>query len=373
VLRRINLQAVFRVLHAGGAHTVTELARASKLSRPTTKQAVDDLLRVGLIRPFEVDIRPANAVGRPAQKYRFRPEAGFVLGVDIGAHKAIAIVADLDGNQIARTRITLDPTWRADKRLAALDDVISQTLAQRPADALPVSRAVVATPGVVDLRGVIAFCEVIPGWVGQRLGKHIFDRFGIPAESVNDIRMAALAEMWKGISQNETDVVYLHAGRRLGTALVLGGRPFFGTHGAATEIGLWRDLHWKTAYSDFLQVPHDAQMPNGESVTKVFAAAAGGDAAAEQRVNTLAAELSRGLAPIIVAVDPALVVIGGGMSAAGEAIARPLRARISAETPFPPRVECSTLGDESVALGAIRLALDAEESAVLAELVSPRS
>ena len=371
LLRRLNLQAVLHVLHRGGLHTITELALAAGISRPTTKQAVTDLIKAGWIGVSDSSQRPANMIGRPAQAFEFRPDAGHVLGVDIGAHKAVALIADLNGTLLARARLTLDPTWPAERRLEALDEVIENVVNKFGPGLDRIGHAAVATPGVVGPDGTITHCTVIPQWEGQRLGDQVTERFGLPTEAVDDMAMAALAEHWRGAAAGVNDVVYLHTGRRIGTGILIGGRPHRGRNGAAAEIGLWRGLQWEAAYDRFLQLPHDARLTAGEAVKKVFEDAAAGDEVAQARIDEFATDLAVGLAPTIVAVDPELVVIGGGISAAGEAIRDPLRKRIQEETRFPPRVVCSILGDESVALGSVRLALDKAEEELFAKLAPP--
>ena len=91
---------------------------------------------------------------------------------------------------------------------------------------------------------------------------------------------------------------------------------------------------------------------------RVFAGAAGGDAAATAIVETLAGRLGRGIATVATVLDPELVVLGGGVANAGPALLEPVRRQVRAHTPIPPRVELSALGDESVAVGAVRLALN---------------
>ncbi|MFD1933213.1 MULTISPECIES: ROK family protein [Nonomuraea] len=67
------------------------------------------------------------------------------------------------------------------------------------------------------------------------------------------------------------------------------------------------------------------------------------------------------MAATVLTVDPQLVVIGGGLSQAGDLLAEPLRAELARLCLFPVQVETSILGDESVAMGAVRLALDRVE------------
>ncbi len=78
-------------------------------------------------------------------------------------------------------------------------------------------------------------------------------------------------------------------------------------------------------------------------------------------VGAFVADLATGVAATVLTVDPQLVVIGGGLSQAGDLLAEPLRAELARLCLFPVQVETSILGDESVAMGAVRLALDRVE------------
>jgi predicted NBD/HSP70 family sugar kinase len=362
LLRRLNLRAVLRVLHAGGAHTISELAEQANLSRPTTTQALDALIAAGWVMGSS---RGREAVmGRPAQLFEFRPDAGHVIGIDVGAYKALVLICDLNGTEIARARRELDPTAPPESRLRVLGAVIDDALGAMPTGAEPVMDAVLATPGTLDRDGVVVYNTVIPGWLGQNPGSWVADRYDLPVVGMSDMAMSALAEQWRGAAQNALDVVYLHAGRRPGAAALIGGKPHLGFHNASPEVGLWKATPWRTDYSDLLRV--GTQQESG--ARELFAAAAAGDPDALNRVGTYADELVAGIIPMVISIDPELLVVGGGMSEAGEAIVGPIRERIQAETMFAPTVIASSLGDEAVALGAVRYALDRSEDRLFAEL-----
>lgn len=359
LLRRLNLAAVLRVLFEGDVYSITDLARAAGLSRPTTTQAVEDLLAAGWITPVTEDGQD-RGLGRPAQKFELRADAGYVLGADVGAHKVLVLIGDLRGRVVARARCAVEPGDTPQARLEAVSAMIEAALAGMPEARARITDAGVATVGSVEPDGRVIYCKAMNGWEGQNPALWIAERFGFPSRGFNDMAMAALAEHWQGAARDVHDVVYLHAGRRLGAALLLGGKPHRGFHSAATQIGMWRELSWRSDYSALLQ-------PSGHA-GELFVAAAAGDAAAHDRIEEFADEVCQGIAPIIITVDPEMLVIGGGISAAGEAIAAPLRKRIDRETSFPPKVVCSTLGDEAVALGALRSALDRAEERLFASL-----
>ena len=102
--------------------------------------------------------------------------------------------------------------------------------------------------------------------------------------------------------------------------------------------------------------------PDAIDAEVVFAAAARGDEAALRILDELLERLARGIASAVTILNPSTVIVGGGVSRAGARLLEPLERYIGDLVPAPPRVVLSTLGDESVALGAVRLALqDVEE------------
>jgi predicted NBD/HSP70 family sugar kinase len=93
----------------------------------------------------------------------------------------------------------------------------------------------------------------------------------------------------------------------------------------------------------------------------VFEAARHGDEAAQRVLDELVGRLARGIACVVAVLDPAVVIVGGGLSRAGSLLLDPLAERVAALVPVPPRLVLSSLGDESVALGAVQLAIQSVE------------
>ncbi|MFG1688130.1 ROK family protein [Nonomuraea sp. NPDC049269] len=372
VVRLLNLRSVLRELYGGGSHTITALAAAAKISRPTASQAISDLLEAGWIQSSDRTVDKKDRVGRPAQRFEFRPAAGHVLGVDIGGHKVLVLVSDLSGEIVAERRETLRPTSSRARRLTIMNQAITAALNAAGLSAADIMCAAVATPGVVGPDGKVAHAPAIPEWDGVDLGNHLHRHFRIPTQVFNDMRMAALAEHWKGVARDASDVVYVHVGRRMGTGLLVAGRPHAGGHGAAAEIGLWRGLPWAHAYERLLELAPRAlagrSADQGDAIQAIFDAAKAGDTAAQAGIDGFADLLVQGLAPVMVTIDPELIIIGGGISAAGEAIREPVRVRVERETAFPPTVVCSVMGDHSSAIGAVRSALDVAEERLFTNL-----
>lgn len=170
-------------------------------------------------------------MGRPARRYRFRAEAGHVVSVDVGAHKVLTVVADLDGSVVASRRLTVQPGDPWATRLTAID-----------ADGVWAVGA--ASTGMVDPAGTVAL-SVVPEWTGVDLAGLLADTFNCPVAVDNDCRLAAVAERWRRVAHGIDDLVYVPARTRTGAGLVVNGHLLRGAHGAAGEIGLLPAIGWE--------------------------------------------------------------------------------------------------------------------------------
>jgi predicted NBD/HSP70 family sugar kinase len=358
LLRRLNVTAVLRSLYEADELTLTELVKASEVSRPTVEEIVADLEQQGLI---EVALLPPDAprpVGRPAKRFRFRRDAAHLAGLDIGAHKVLCLVADLRGDIVVSARADVRPDMSAAERLAAARAVVEEATRGRDVRALGVG-----TTGVVSA-GKVVVSNRLPDWQGLDLAGELGAGRPYPVLAGNDTKLATLAEHWRGAARDTDDVIYLLAGRSISLGLLIGGKLHAGYNGGAGEIGVLRDVGWYTVLDRFLSYGKDdpAAGPSSEAAKRVFDAVRRGDPQAAAIVEAFVADLATGVAATVLTIDPQLVVIGGGLSQAGDLLAEPLRAELARLCLFPVQVEASILGDESVALGAVRLALDHVES-----------
>lgn len=99
----------------------------------------------------------------------------------------------------------------------------------------------------------------------------------------------------------------------------------------------------------------------------VFASSADGDKTATKILNRAIEVLAQGIASLVCTLNPSAVILSGGLSRAGEQLRAPLEQRVAAQVPFPPKFVISTVGDEGVALGAVRRVTQTLDS----ELVLP--
>jgi predicted NBD/HSP70 family sugar kinase len=374
-LRELNSLSIVRALRGSPPSTVTELATRTGLSRPATDVMVQGLVADGWVAVVEPD--GSSVVGRPARRYRFNAGTGHVLGVDVGAHKVLAMVADLDGTVVETARLPVAPDADPRARLAVVDAAIDETLAatgMRPEEIWAVT---VGVTGPVDATGRTTLFTPLPGWASVNLAEHLAGRFPCPIQVENDCKLAAVAERWQGAARDADDIVYLLAGMRSGAGLIIDGTLRRGYGGAAGEIGALPAVRWLTAPSHLQNCP---SLPAGvgpdDAAAWVFRAARSGDKAARTAVRRYTRDLAVGTAALVLALDPQVVVLGGGFSRSADLILDQLARELRRTCLRVPEIRASTLGDESVALGALRLALDEVDtrllSAGLSAPIAPR-
>ncbi|GAA4039634.1 ROK family transcriptional regulator [Nonomuraea soli] len=365
-LRQLNALTVMRTLRGGSALTLTELAQRTGLSRASTEDVVRDLLERGWVAEAELKV---GTVGRPARRYRFRADAGRVLGVDIGGHKVLALLSDLDGEVLHSERVGVDPSMGRMERLAAVDRAIAGALAGAGVSTADVWATGVATTGLVDGTGRVMLSEALPEWTGVDVAGHVSRRVSGPVLVENDSKLAALAESWRGVARYAKDVVFLLAGLRTGAGLIIDGKLHRGFGNAAGEIGALPQVGWIRAQE------HLKAWTPGPGVTNIFQAARDGDRKAVAAIRRYVKDIAVGASALVLTLDPELVVVGGGFSRSADLILGTLRAELDRRCIRTPEVRASALADEGVALGALRLALDHVDAALNrpGELAAPSS
>jgi predicted NBD/HSP70 family sugar kinase len=284
----------------------------------------------------------------------------------------LAMVADLNGRVLAKTRATVHEDASRASRLDQISDVIHRCLTQaevRPEDLWMVAAG---STGIIDDAGRVVLSTAIPSWNGFDLAAYIEGIVPCPVLVENDCNLAALGERWLGVGQEVDDAIYVLAGMRTGAGLIIGGKLHRGVGGGAGEVGMLHSLGWDSAIDHLFACPGlPADIALNEVASYVFASAREGNPAAVTAVERYARALALGIAAMVLTVDPELVVIGGGVSRSADVLLEPLRRELSTLSWRLPRIDSSTLGDEGVAQGALRHALDHVDQRVFALDIGP--
>jgi predicted NBD/HSP70 family sugar kinase len=362
-LRQLNAMAAIRALRDGRPLTLTELAKRTGLSRASTEDVIRELIGRGWVAEAEPT---AGTVGRPARRYRFRADAGRVLGVDIGGHTIRALVTDLDGEVLHSASVAVTPELGRKERLAAIDRCVVATLAGAGTTPDQIWSTGVATTGLVDGTGKVMLSDSLTEWTGVDLAEHLRRLVPAPIRVENDSKLAALAESWRGVARYAKDVVFLLAGVRTGTGLIIDGKLHRGFGNAAGEIGALPAIGWLKAPDHLRAWTSGKSIPGDgtDAFSDVFEAARQGDRAAVKAVRRYTRDIAVGVSALILTLDPELLVIGGGFSRSADVVVQPLRGELDRWCLRTPEIRISTFGDEGVVLGAVRLALEQVETSM---------
>jgi predicted NBD/HSP70 family sugar kinase len=358
LLRRINSAVVLHALRGAQTPTLTELVQSTGLSRPTVEGVIEGLTESGLVVEAGPEAGDARRQGRPARRFRFHAEAGHLLGIEIGAHQVRVVLSDLSGQLLGSHGRGVDEAASADDRLERVRGTVAELLRKAGVARSTLWAVGVGSPGIVEADGEVRLSTALPGWTGLPLGERLRRSFRCPVLVENDANVAAVAEHWKGSAVGTDDVVFVLAGLSPGAGSLIGGRLHRGFGGAAGEIGALHLLGREATPEHLLSTTGEPLHPLDEpAVERVFTLARQGDAQATDAVQRFLHRLVHDVAALVLAIDPELVVIGG-WAAGLDGILEPLRAELARYCLRAPQVTLSALGQEAIAMGALRLALD---------------
>lgn len=226
-------------------------------------------------------------------------------------------------------------------RAAAGPEAVIEKLIEAGRAAGPIDTVGIGVPGLFDdTAGTVTFLTNVPGkWKGRPLARLVGDALDAPARLINDARAFALAEWTLGAARGCDTAVFVAVGTGVGGGIVVGGAPHEGREGRAGELG------------------HQTIDPDGplcgcgnRGCLEAFVR----EALEAKDVRRAGVLLGIGIGNAIVLLAPDLIVVGGGVAAAGERLLRPLRKEIArrVRVSVPVDVVPAELGVRAGAIGA---------------------
>jgi glucokinase-like ROK family protein len=358
-----------------------EIARRTGLSRSTVSEIVADLLETGLVA--EVGDAPSQGGRRPIV-LEFQDDAYGIVGVDLGAaHVAVAAV-NLQGEVAAWEHRSHPVRSDPEGALALTTELTGAALRKWKHGAERLVGIGVAVPSPVDPKDPDRVSEIVmPAWQGHSVGAGLRERFRVPVLVDNDANLGALAERWWGAGRGVDDFTYVKVATGVGAGHIIRGDIYRGAHGIAGEIGHLaidpqgepcvcglrgclatrvgsRALEARAA-ALIAQHPESALAGREPTIDAIEDAALAGDPIALQVVREAGEYLGIAIAGLLNIMNPARVIVGGGLSRLGELLLSTVRRSISGRTLVssiaPTDVVTSDLGARAVALGAATLVL----------------
>ncbi len=306
------------------------------------------------------------------------------FGVDLGGTTVKIAYFDENGNMLDKWEI---PTVTADGGAQILPDIAASILQYLEKNGIAHEDIIgvgIGVPGPVDNAGVVNKCINL-GWGVFNIHETLGKLTGFRVVAGNDATVAALGECWKGGGQGSQNVVFVTLGTGVGGGIVIGGKVVNGVHGAGGEIGhmvLNRDekdacncgkhgcveqycsatgiVRVAKQFMAASEVPSSLQAIEKLTCKDVFDAAKASDALATEILEQVYAYMGEFLANICNVVDPEVVVLGGGVSKAGQPLLDGAKRHFDKwvfHGAKDARFELATLGNDAGAYGAFKLVL----------------
>jgi glucokinase len=295
--------------------------------------------------------------------------APVVLAVDVGGTSFKAALIDAEGQRLfTDTMPTLGAMGEA--AFARLDGFVGGCLAAGGALGVTPAAIGLIAPGLDDGTGHVLFSANL-GWRDFPLGPRLAERHGVPVVCGHDVRTAGLAEALLGAARGYPDAVMVMIGTGIAACVVSHGRPVGGAGGMAGELGhapVFPDgepcpcgqIGCLETYASAAAIGrrYRAFGGAGAPVAADIAARLGSDPIADRVWDDAVQALSISLTTVTMLLDPAVIVIGGGLAEAGALLLDPLRLALSPRLAWrpPPPILRSALGAEGALLGAAILA-----------------
>ena len=308
----------------------------------------------------------------------------YCMGVDVGGTSVKLGLFETEGKLLDKWEI---PTRKENHGEQILPDVaasILEKLEERKIRREDVAGVGMGIPAPVDSEGVVQQTANV-GWGYKEVTRELSELLdGMRVEAGNDANVAAMGEMWLGAGRGEKNVVMVTLGTGVGGGVIVNGHMIVGQHGAGGEIGhicvnreeedacgcgLHGCLEQYASATGIAKLArkalsgeHEETVLHGEPSAKdVFDAVKAGDALATRIADEFGRYLGAALASLAVVVDPAVFVIGGGVSKAGTVLIPFVEKEFKKRAFFAnkdTKIVLAELGNNAGICGAARLILN---------------
>jgi predicted NBD/HSP70 family sugar kinase len=345
----------------------SDLARITGLSKQTMSLAVAELERAGWVRAVGL---AAGGIGRNAVNYEVARGAAYSLGVDVGATKVVAAIADLLGEIVAEAVEPTDPRGGRHvlRQIRTLSDRLSREKNLEPSR---IKSVVVGTPGVVDpASGALSLIPNIRGLSEISVTQTLAEYYGQEVEIENDVNLAVLGEAWQGCARGCRNAAFLALGTGVGLGLIIDGKLARGSTGAAGEIAylpIGADptsaealttgaFELEVGAAGILRRYRGVADRRVATVQDVFSSLAAGDQAAGIVLDATADAIALAIASLQSILDTELIILGGSIGIRPELVER-VQNRMSAVFTRKVAIRASALGARAGLVGAVSLAV----------------
>lgn len=381
-IREINRSIILELVRRAGRVSRTELARRSKLTKPTVSTIIDEFIEDGTVR--EVGLGESlSGGGRPARLLEFNDDSAAYLGIHFGVRATRIAVADARGViRVVRGRPSVrNAAGRVSKVVRSM---VSEVLQAAKIPRARVAAAGATVPGLVDQESGVCVLAPNLAWQDVPLREVLQDELRVPVVVNNITQASAVAEGRVGAARGVRSYVWLYVGSGVGAGIVIDGKLFHGQSGFSGEIGhcpvsedgplcgcgrrgcletVASTMALLRAAQDAIEGKQATRLSRVEGrlgVAGIAAAAAEGDAVAKRILAHTSEHLGRGISFLLNILNPEMIVLGGPAIEAGEPFLHAVRASVAHHALLPHGVAIvpSTLADRAELTGSVLLAME---------------
>lgn len=307
----------------------------------------------------------------------------YCFGVDIGGTTVKLGLFTTDGEIVDKWEIKTRTENQGEAVLPDIAEALKEKLEEKKIGRDEVEGIGVGVPAPVNAEGVVQNTANL-GWGYKEVKREMEELSGMRAEIGNDANVAALGEMWLGAGKGRKNIVMVTLGTGVGGGIIIDGKPLVGAHGAGGEIGhlcvnyeetdhcgcgntgcleqyasatgITRLANIRLAKDDAKSVLREQEV----SAKTVFDAVKAGDAVAKEIAEEFGKYLGHAMANLAAVADPSAIVIGGGVSKAGEVLIEYVEKNFKKRAFFANKgteFVLATLGNDAGICGAAKLIL----------------
>jgi len=374
--------AILEAIKRYGPISRTDISKLTKLNIVTVSNYVNNFIEQGIVIEKGLDI---SSGGRRPTIVVLNPKSAYVIGVDLGVFTITAVLADLEGNVVTRSKAAR-PRDTADNVVKVLSEQIEQVTKSSGIEPKKIRGIQIGASGVIDREVGTVRCTEGVASIYVPVTTLLQERFKVPVKLEHDVTTAAYGEWSLGAGTDVDIMLFMYSG--VGCGMIINGEIYHGSSGTAGEVSIKTETDFSDLWigniaalkpwASHLGIPDEAreaikaggmskisELVHGKleqiSLETVFEAIKEGDKLAAEIVQKAGERLGVRIAFLINLLNPGAVVIGGGVEAAGpvliESIKKMVRLCAFEEMANAVKIVPARLGGDCVALGAASLVI----------------
>lgn len=342
---------IVNIIRLKGPISQTQIAQITGLSHATVSNIVRRLLKEGTL--FE-KCRVSTQKGRPPVLLSIEKNAAFAIGIDVGGENIRVGLVNLAGEVLDKAFNKTQPERGSEDILRRVKEMTHKIIAKSSIDEERIDGIGFGLSGIIDPKeGICLFCPNLPDWNEISVREIFSEEFETLCLVDDSVRMMALAEKRYGLGRNVNNFIYISLGIGVGCAIFIHGKLYRGYTGLAGEFGhitveesgplchcgnlgclealvsakkivqKARNAVNSGIYSSFSdKIDEIYQNIDVKAITQ---AAQAGDKLAYEILDETGRHIGVGIAALVNLLNPNMVILGGGIAQAGEALLFPIK------------------------------------------------